>query len=304
MSVIVIDYLSYYLVGGNMERGVVFTACELIKTEKNDGFQTGKGISAEEINYLVMYWDRLVSPTNNIIHIDINNEEELIKCGILVRPRFLMQGCFSGSIVADFHADTHSQVLNTLRKQEGQVDWRMHFLNEQVSLPQKESEERAVLRFELFNLLPVPTKETPLHEILEFKHRRSDELEALHGYLDELYSEVLSSGDFDLHRAKALSGLLKSIEDLNSINNHGWQSPLKFNLSSSFEFDLSQLVVGASTAYAAMQSQHPFEILTGAAIAAIGGAIKVRPQLQSVLKNGDPRLAYLTNAEKEGLLIK
>lgn len=286
-----------------MERGVVFTACELVKTERNDGFQLGKGISPEEINYLVMYWDRLVSPTNNVIHIGINNEDDLVKCGILVRPRFMIQGILSGSNVADFQADTYSQALDILRKEEGQVDWRIHFLNGQVSLPKQQSEEREVMRFELFNLLPVPTKETPLHEILEFKHRRSAELEALHGYLDELYSEVLASGDFNLQRAKALSGLMKSIEDLNSINNQGFKSPLKFNLSSSFEFDLSQLVVGASTAYAAMQSQHPFEILTGAAIAAIGGAIKVRPQLQSVFKNGDQRLAYLTNAEREGLLI-
>ncbi|WP_410751949.1 DUF6236 family protein [Citrobacter sp. U14242] len=288
-----------------MERGVVFTAREILQTENGDGFQTGKQITVEELNYLVLYWDRLVSPTNNIIHFSLINEEELIQCGILSRPRFVQNGFIDGQVMTEFHAKTHALTLNALRQSEGMVDWRMHFLNEQVSIHQEVSEQRAVLRFELADLLPVPQKDTPLHEILEFKERRSDELMALHGYLDELYTEVLRSGDFNLERAKAISGLKKSLHDLNELNNQGWRSPLKFNLSSSFEFDFNQIYSGVATAYAAMKSPHPIEVLcVGGLFTLFGGFIKVRPQIQSVLKNGDTKLAYITRANKEGIIFK
>lgn len=293
------------LMGIIMERGVVFTTREILQTENGDGFQTGREITAEELNYLVLYWDRLVSPTNNIIHFSLINEEELINCGILSRPRFVQNGLIDGQVMTEFHAKTHALTLNTLRQSEGVVDWRMHFLNEQISIHQEDSEQREVLRFELADLLPVPQKDTPLHEILEFKERRSDELMALHGYLDELYTEVLRSGDFNLQRAKAISGLRKSLQDINELNNQGWRSPIKFNLSSSFEFDINQIYSGAVTTYAAMKSPHPLEVLcVGGIVTLFGGFIKVRPQIQSVLKNGDAKLAYLTRAKKEGIVFK
>lgn len=286
-----------------MERGVVFTSRELLSNEDGRGFQTGRAISLEEINYLTLYWDKLVSPTNNFVHLSLINEDELIKCGILTRPRFAITGVMDSANMADFHTRTHVDALNQLRRSEGNVDWRMHFLNNEVAIHDDKAEKKEVLRFELADLLPVPPKETPLHEILEFKERRKAELLALHGYLDELYFEVIKSGDFDLQRAKAISGLRKSLDALNSLNNEGWRSPIKFNLSTSFEFDLSQLVSGGSAVYAAMHSSQPFEVFcAGAAITVLSGFIKVRPQLQSVIKGGYANLAYLTNASKEGVI--
>lgn len=286
-----------------MKRGVVFTVQELLKINGGKGFKTGRGISPEELNYLLLYWDRLVSPTNNFIHIGLENEDELINCGVLVRPRFVQQGYMDGERMTDFHARTHAEALMIMRKDEREVDWRMHFFNEQVSIPQEVAQQKEVIRFELANLLPVPPKETPLQEILEFKERRSDELQTLHGYLDELYAEVLSSGDFNLQRAKALSGLRSSLEDLNKVNNQVWRSPLKFNLSSSFEFDMNQLVSGGLTAYAALNSPRPLEALSvGAVVTVLAGFIKIKPQLQSVLKGDNQQLAYLTSATKEGIV--
>lgn len=207
-----------------MKRGVVFTVRELLKVNGGKGFTTGRGISTEELNYLMLYWDKLVSPTNNFIHISLANEEELENCGVLYRPRFTQQGGMDGARMTEFHAFTHVEALNMMRKNEREVDWRMHFFNNEVSIHQEAAQQKEVVRFELAELLPVPPKDTPLQEILEFKERRSDELQALHGYLDELYFEVLNSGDFNLQRAKALSGLRASLDDLNKLNGQGWRS--------------------------------------------------------------------------------
>ena len=288
-----------------MKRGVVFTVRELLKVNGGKGFTTGRGISTEELNYLMLYWDKLVSPTNNFIHISLANEEELENCGVLYRPRFTQQGGMDGARMTEFHAFTHVEALNMMRKNEREVDWRMHFFNNEVSIHQEAAQQKEVVRFELAELLPVPPKDTPLQEILEFKERRSDELQALHGYLDELYFEVLNSGDFNLQRAKALSGLRASLDDLNKLNGQGWRSPIKFNLSTAFEFDLNQIVNGGLKALEALSSQKPLEIIgIESVVNLLGGFIKIRPQLQNVLKDGDPKLAYLTNASREGILEK
>lgn len=288
-----------------MKRGVVFTVRELLKVNGGKGFTTGRSISTEELNYLMLYWDKLVSPTNNFIHIGLANEEELENCGVLHRPMFTQHGFMDGGMMTEFHAFTHVEALNMMRKNEREVDWRMHFFNNEVSIHQDAAQQKEVVRFELSELLPVPPKDTPLHEILEFKERRSDELQALHGYLDELYFEVLNSGDFNLQRAKALSGLRASLEDLNKLNGQGWRSPVKFNLSTAFEFDLNQIVNGGLKALEALNSQKPLGMIgIESVVNLLGGFIKIRPQLQNVIKGGDPKLAYLTHATREGILEK
>ncbi|MFB0711459.1 DUF6236 family protein [Buttiauxella noackiae] len=287
-----------------MQRGVVFTACELLQSKNGEGFQTGRWITQEEINYFVLYWDRLVSPTNQFIHLSFNGEDELVKCGILSRPRFAINGMLDSKNMPEFHSNTHTQTLNILRGQKSHIDWRMHFLNQNITIHPELAQQKEVVRFEIGKLLPVPTATTPLHEILEFKEKRSDELKALHGYLDELYQEVLAAGDFNLQKATALAGLMESIQNLNTLNDRGWRSPLRFDFSSSFEFDFNQLYSGAITAIAAFNSPHPLELLcAGTAVTALGGFIKVKPQIQSVLKGGDPKLAYLTEAKSAGLVM-
>ncbi|MDF2777040.1 MAG: hypothetical protein K0S90_563 [Enterobacteriaceae bacterium] len=286
-----------------MKRGVVFLGNELLQLEGSTGFRMGRAIDATELNYLTLYWDKLVAPTNNLMHITIVGEDELISCGVLSRPKYNVQGSFDGNNMPHFYAETQTRTFNYLRNQSSDTDWRMHSFNTHFNINPEDSLQKTTLRFELGKLLPVPQSTVPISEILEFKERRSDELAALHGYLDELYFEVLSSQDFNLQKAKALSGLKKSIEDLQKLNNGGWQSPITFNISSSFEFDLNQLASGVMGGVAAINSENPLAVLsTSAVLVLLGGFIKVKPQLQSVLKDGNPKLAYLTKANSEGVI--
>ncbi|KAB0808796.1 DUF6236 family protein [Cronobacter sakazakii] len=286
-----------------MKRGIIFSGCELLPIEGSRGFRTGRWLSQEELNYLVLYWDKLVSPTNNLVHTGIQKEDELISCGILTRPRFIANGFFGGGDIADFHAATQTKTLNVLRSQDPDIDWRMHYFADQIAIIPEDAQRKATLRFELANLLPVPQAGIPIYEILEFKERRADELTALHAYLDELYFEVLNSGDFDLKRNIAISGLKRAIEDINKLNASGWQSPIRIDISSSFEFDLNQLVSGVTTISAALANDYPLATLSvGAALTFLGGFIKITPKVQNVIRSGDPKLAYLTKAKSEGLV--
>lgn len=286
-----------------MERGVVFSACELIKSDDGKGFRTGKWISPLEINYLALYWDKLVSPTNNIFHAEMKNEEDLIQCGLLTRPSFQRHGFFDGNEMTNFYAETHAKTIDILRHTEGLTDWRMHFLNDQIILKPELSRPSEVIRFELANLLPIPTENIHLHEILEFKQRRKPELIALHEYLDSLYSEIISSSDINLQRAKSLSNLKTAIMDLDRLNAEVWRSPIKFSISTSFEFDLTQIYGGIAGAALAVNGPHPYDILggLGSVISVLGGCIKITPQLQNVLANGNDSLAYISKGKVEGL---
>lgn len=287
-----------------MERGVVFTRSELIKIAGGRGFQTGKSISRLDINYFLLYWDRLVSPTNNILHFGLPCEEELKRLGKLEVPHFSVGG-MEDSFYADFDALSQTRTLDLMRKRHKSTDWRIHSLNEELNFSDSESIVKQTLRFDLCNLLPVPSMDVNLNEILEFKERRSDELIALHSYIDELYLEVINSGDFELSKARAFNGFEKALADLEALNSEGWRSPIKFDISSSFEFDLSQVMTAATAGIAAMNSEHPLAMLSVGAVASVlGGFIKVTPKMQSVLKDGNKNLAYLSKARVEGVIAK
>ncbi|NEG91078.1 DUF6236 family protein [Leclercia adecarboxylata] len=286
-----------------MDRGVVFSGCELLKTDNGDGFRTGKWISPLELNYLSLYWDRLVSPTNNIFHASFKNEDELIRCGLLTRPVFRRHGFFDGKGMTDFYAETHAKTIDILRNSEGKVDWRMHFLNDQINLKPELARDSEVIRFELASLLPVPPESVDLHDILEFKERRKPELTALHEYLDELYFEIKRSGDINLQRAKALSNLGKAINDIARLNHEGWRSPIRFSISTSFEFDLTQAFGSLAGAALALNGPHPYDILggLGTVVSILGGCIKISPHFQSILATGDHNLAYISKGKSEGI---
>lgn len=55
----------------------------------------------------------------------------------------------------------------------------------------------------LYKLLPSPSASTPMADILEFKSRRSEELEGLRDRIDDIYFNLKSSGDF--FRAKSIA---------------------------------------------------------------------------------------------------
>lgn len=43
------------------------------------------GLTDNDLNYYLLYWDKIVMPTNNIIHMAIRDEEELLKTNVLER---------------------------------------------------------------------------------------------------------------------------------------------------------------------------------------------------------------------------
>ncbi|MFV8845138.1 DUF6236 family protein [Serratia fonticola] len=283
-----------------MKRGVVSTEIEIVSI-KPGCFRTGNHLSSIDINYFTLYWDKIVIPTNNILRSKIPNEIELMRCGVLERISVDLDE-INSETYPKFCVSSQIKIVDELRAQDKTTDWRNHFLGNQVVLPSQDATTMQAVRVELSGLLPVPPAGTPLHEILEFKARRAAELDALHEHLDGIYLEIMASGDINLQRTKSFSRLKDAIADLDKLNDEGWRSPLKFDISTAFEFDLTQVYAGITTALLASQQPNAMVTLGTGTLALLAGFIKVKPVIQSMRKGTDPRLSYLANAHKEGIV--
>lgn len=284
-----------------MKRGVVSAPNEIIPLQDGSGFKSGRNLNEIDINYFTLYWDKLVIPTNNIVNFGLPNENDLISCGVLQRPSFLSENMHSRDF-PNFYADMQIHTIDLLRRQNKDVDWSMHFTGQEISLPKEKAGLSQTIRMELFGLLPVPTADTHLHEILEFKQRRSSELESLHAHLDSLYLEVMSSGDVNLQKTKSLAGLKSSISDIDKLNNEGWRSPIRFDISTSFEFDLYQVYTAAAAAMLANQQSSLMTTVGFGSLAYLAGSIKIKPVFQNLRKGGDKSLSYLAKAHSEQII--
>jgi hypothetical protein len=69
----------------------------------------------------------------------------------------------------------------------------------------------------LHRALPVPDKDVPLQDILEFRTKRSDELIALRRHLEEIYGRIVSAGDSDLALKTELERLQQAINDYTKV---------------------------------------------------------------------------------------
>ncbi|HBV8969002.1 TPA: hypothetical protein MD887_002600 [Klebsiella oxytoca] len=290
-----------------MIRGVVVSPATISK--KDGGIHHDHSLSTVEINYLCLYWDKISIPTNNIIHFGVSNEEILIDAGVLVRPEYVLKNFSTDqNDFNEFYIECQFDTLNKLRQRDLDTDWRANQIGNEIILPNDygdQSEDVKFIRLELDQLLPVPGGDVHIHDILEFKQRRAAELTALHSYCDDLYLEVLSSADPNLTRARNYSRLRGAIEDLHKINKEGWQSPIRFSIDISSEFDLSHVRAGYVALCQALQSPQPLEtVAIGSLISLLEGFVKIKPEVRSIRKRRDinENLIYLTNARKEGLI--
>ncbi len=288
-----------------MKRGVV--AIPAILEKYKAGFNLERSIFPEEVNYYALYWDYIAMPTNNFMEINVWMQDELVDCGLLIRPK-LNYSDMSMDKFADFYIESQFLVLDELRRDRFEVDWRAHQIGNDVLMPASLAESSALknnIRLSLDRLLPVPSGEVHLHDILEFKLRRKAELIALHTYCDDLYLEIVNSADKNLLHAKNFEKLKLAIEDLDKVSSEGWQFPIKFNLDISQEFDISQSRAGIATMLLALNSPNPVEnIGAGAVISVLEGFVKIKAEIRSFRKSSriNNDFIYLSNAIKEDII--
>lgn len=282
-----------------MERGIVIPGGTL--TLSGAGYNCVP-ISKELIRYYLMYWDNIVVPDNNLISFGVPDQEDLISYGAITRPKFNFSGAFQGDMVFEAVTQSYSMIGESIIKNKS-MDWVMSQMGNTGVYSENLSEEKNILRVDLANMLPVPSEDTHIANILEFKDRRSSELEGLHSSLDELYEKILSSPDQDLATTRELSRLKEIMEDISLAGRESFSITRKFDLSAELNIDGSDLMkaIAAGGAVGMMSGLTvPVGMIGGAVVSAI--KVKAKHTTTFTPASENMKLAYLANARTEGII--
>lgn len=273
------------------------------------GFKSQGGLTAAEIRYYVLYWDKVIIPTSNFIHYGFPDERELAEAEILERPKYIIpSGRMDGAVAAKAMIDGQARIAKELMNSDSKVNWTLHQFSSEIIIPEDLSVELQTIRFELANSLPVPRKEVPIHEVLDFKYRRSDELKNLHNSLDSIFSEIMNDPEPSEMKRIAVRRLIDSIREVNLAASEKWKSNLK--VEHAVELNWTAIAAGAAStaATASLASQYitPLQTAIAAAAVAFNAAKDIIKITTKATKSFEParknsKLAYLGGAMSEGI---
>ena len=284
-----------------MERGII-AAPGIIKPIQG-GFKMERSISKEEIRYYILYWDKVVIPGNNLVYIGVPEEEDLVACKAISRPRVAFQGSFQDDQITGAILACQSIVSKNLVNDKS-VDWVIHQIGHELVLPSGFASKLETIRVALTSVLPVPDEHVPIQEILEFKQRRHDELAELHNSIDELYFEILNSPNQDLSTKKVVSRFQSAIHNIEQVTNEKFEKTRKYDLSAELNLNGKDIICGASAGALIDFFSNGFTIPVATLLGAIIPMIKIVAKASYTFEPAreNTKLSYISNASKAKLI--
>lgn len=216
-----------------------------ISASRNHVWVEHARIDAQELRSYLLFWDVLDFPANNILHIGLDPDAEfLVDEGILQRTeaRFIGSGGM-GQLLRD----AHLAVYRDLDAQEPGM-WSIASGERSLSFLDEDIEEGRGALVRLYNAVPVPNKDVPLAEVLEFRTKRRAELLSFRQHMEDVYQKVLTVGDGPLAWNTEVERLQSSIEDQIQVSK---EAPFRFRLSDlSAGLNLATVGAGVIAAHA------------------------------------------------------
>ncbi len=264
-------------------------------------FEIKRTISHQEVRFYLMYWDKSVIPGDNLVHISIPDEAELLRCSAIQRPRIEFQGAFHGNEVANAILSCQSIAAGQLVQDEA-IDSVILQFGDALNLPPKFLTLNNTIRVDLVNALPVPSSDTAIDELLEFKLKRNDQLAELHDSIDELYLEIFGSPDHSFSTNKAVLRLKDSLSAIDKLQTERFKKLSWFDLS--VELSSGKISAGAMIGAAVHYFDHPVNLLLGLCAGAITSTIRIKSKATMTFTPGasNSKLAYLTYAKRARIL--
>jgi hypothetical protein len=288
-----------------MKRGIITNSGRMLRNDSQSVSLSG-GLTDNDLNYYLLYWDKIVMPTNNLIHMAIRDEEELLKTNVLERPRIafnswstnVKDGSFDPFVIAQ------SIVANNLLSTDKLTDWTIHQLGDQIVIGNDQKKEFEAIRVELIKCLPVPNGQLNFAEILEFKEKRKDELSELHSKIDSLYIDILNSPDKDLALRKSISEFNKSIKNINSVTKERFKSLTKYNLTTELNLNGKDLSIAIASGAVFDFYTNAFTIPIGTIASGFASLIKLKANRTTSIEKSKNKLklSYLAEASKKGII--
>jgi hypothetical protein len=201
-------------------------------------------LDSQELRFALLFWDKLVWPQSSIIHFDGGSDEQFLEqAGVLTKPKYGFAGLLHVSQVV---AEAHMQAFLNLEKREPGL-WALAQGENSFLLKDRNVLEvgRGAL-VELNRAIPVPDKDVPLEDILDFKVKRYAELMRLRYEIDSLFRDVDNAADKQFELKRHIQQIEIACSDLIKLGRE-WGFPFRLtDLRSSFELrPFAALAAGA-----------------------------------------------------------
>jgi len=213
---------------GCPKRGLVVSPP--IEVEGSRLYARLSNLDPQELRFSLLLWDRLVWPSSRAIHFASGPDEEFLeRAGVLRRPEYTVwgdaaQGIASGQIQAFLDLENREPGLWALAQGENSLLLKDRLLDE----------GKGGL-IELHRAVPVPNKDVPLNEILEFKVKRNDELQLLRTEIDALFAALNAAPDKQAELANQVAQIDRACAATIKVSKE-WQFPVRLtNIKASVE---------------------------------------------------------------------
>lgn len=199
-------------------------------TDTGGLYVRSSSLDPQELRSNLLFWDKLDFPKSRLINFaDTSDTKFLAESGILQRSMSPILSFRGGQVGQAMH-DSQLEVFRELEKKEP-GSWSLAVGEKSVGFPDDDLKAGRGALVKLYGAVPVPDKEVPLQEILEFKQKRAAELQALRYHIEAVYQRVISAGDGALAWESEIDQLRFAIADHIKTSR---ESPFKMRL-----FDLS-----------------------------------------------------------------
>ena len=276
-------------------RGIVISP-QIDVIEKNKMIVRNSNINQGKLREYVMYWDQIDFPINQILHFgDTPETEYLIKAQVMKRSKINLQ--MNGELVELFLKGQLEAFR--INNNENPGSWALAQSGSELVLPKSSTIMTRNLEIELYNCLPVPRLDVSLDDILNFKEMRRDELLEFRQLIDDIYKEIIDSGDQERAFVKNIENIKRKIIEINKVMDESRLSRASKSLK--IEFDIKDIISNGAIGFLLAQvNEYPIEI--GVAAGTLFSAIKISSEISLQPKEIPSELksyAYLHYSQKE-----
>ena len=282
---------------GMPKRGIIVSPPTVI--EGTSMRIVNSNLDPQELRFSLLFWDRLIWPSSRAIFIESGPDASFLEsASILSRPDYTYNGDMAQGVARGF-----IQAFEDMNVREPGL-WAMSHGERSMILADQNTKKFNGAQVELLHAVPVPNKDVPLAEILEFKQKRGSELVAFRSEIDSLTAHLETSRDQEAELVAAVNRVDASCHDLLKVGGE-WQYPVRLsNWKCNLELKPGEVAVGAVGAWAAATAlgfgltTTVLSTLTGAAIP-LRSALKITAEPSWVgLKKTSPYL-YVSKFHQE-----
>jgi hypothetical protein len=229
-------------------------------------------LDPHQLRCQLLFWDELVHPLTGAMEFPNAEEDFLLAEGVLKKPTPTI--AYDPALRSVNHVKGLLSVFEDLDQREP-GKWSLCEPNMASYLDlfaAAESEKGALVQ--LVNCLPVPDRDVPLADILDFKRKRSDELLALRHHLERIYQTIAGAADHDLAWRTETEALDKAVADALKVARESKMKTLLGSLNGTLTVKDAFKFREALTAFITSYS-HKMELTQAfidAAIAGVGSA--------------------------------